>query len=106
MILKLKENEYSIFFDNGISKTYRLLTNISNDELDLAKLATVFLNLKDDIVIARAFNSYGKSLPNMNGIYSDKDKVDREPYLFDKFHNVLLIMREELEKKEDYDIEI
>ena len=42
----------------------------------------------------------------MNGIYIDKDKVDREPYLFDKFHNVLLIMREELEKKEDYDMEI
>ena len=106
MICKVKENEYSISFDNEVGKTYRLLTNVSDSELDLAKLATVFLKLKEYVVVANAFNIYGDAIPDMNGVYIDKDKLDSEPYLFDKFHNVLLVMKEELEKQEEIGMEI
>lgn len=103
MICKIKENEYSISSDNGDGKTYRLLTNVSDNELDLAKLAIIFLKLKEYAVVADAFNIYGDAVPDMNGVYIDKNKLDSEPYLFDKFHNVLLVMKEELEKQEEID---
>lgn len=103
MICKVKENEYRISSGNGVGKIYRLLTNVPDNELDLAKLAIVFLKLKECIVVANAFNIYGDTIPDMTGVYIDKDKLDSEPYLFDKFHNTLLIMKEELEKQEEID---
>ena len=101
--MKLKKNmQEPVFasFDDKNNNTYILLTNTSEEKLDMAKLAITFLNLKNDVVITDAFNLFNEPLPEMYGIYIEENKLKKESYLFDKFMNTMLIIEDELKDAE------
>lgn len=83
---------------NEDNREFFLLTNFDNDRLDAIRLTILSLDLKNDAIITNAYNIYGDELENENGVYLDIEKYEKEPYIFDKFFNTLLYIKQQIKE--------